>query len=119
PAAGYVAAIFYTGLIRLGHLPEVGFMPTDKFFHTVTFAGLVLFLVRALRFLAPRLKRAKSLCVAAVLSSVFGALLEVCQAFVPYRSADFWDWLADTVGAALAAGLLALVSKIGSRKAHD
>jgi VanZ family protein len=119
PAAIYVATIFYTGLIRLGRLPEVGFMPTDKFLHTVTFAGLVFVLVRALRVLAPELTYGKLLFGGALLSSGFGALLEVCQAFVPYRSADLWDWVADTVGAAIAAGLLAVIGARGLRKTDD
>jgi len=38
-------------------------------------------------------------------TSAFGALDEWHQSFVPERSADVQDWIADTVGAALAVAL--------------
>jgi VanZ family protein len=37
--------------------------------------------------------------------SAFGASDEWHQSFVPGRFTDFWDWLADTLGAAIAVGL--------------
>ena len=37
-----------------------------------------------------------------VFSSLYGASDEWHQSFVPGRSNDVWDWLADTVGAGLA-----------------
>jgi VanZ family protein len=112
PAIAYAAAIFYGGLIRLGALPEVGFMPTDKLLHAAVFGGLALLLARAVRFWLPNASLAKCLWLGALGASVLGALLEVCQAFVPYRSADALDWLADTVGAALALGALLLLARL-------
>jgi hypothetical protein len=106
PAVAYASALFYGGLIRMGELPEVGFVPTDKLLHTAAFGGLALLLVRAVRFSWPSTSPGQRLLLGGVGSSVLGALLEVCQAFVPYRSADPFDWLADSVGAALAMGLL-------------
>lgn len=41
-----------------------------------------------------------------LLCSVFGALDEFHQAFTPGRSVDALDWVADTLGAALASFLL-------------
>jgi VanZ family protein len=118
PATIYVGAIFYAGLIRLGRLPEVGFVPTDKLLHTLAFGGLALLLIRTARALLPRATLQKRLYFAVFLSSLAGALLEVCQSFVPYRSAEFLDWLADTVGASLAVGLFALFLRFVPRRAH-
>ena len=101
PAVVYVAAVFYGGLSRMRALPEVGFMPTDKLLHAATFAGLAFLLMRSARYALPRTAQHKQLLLGALGSSALGALLEVCQAFVPYRSADPLDWLADTVGAGL------------------
>lgn len=42
---------------------------------------------------------------AAGLASLYGATDEVHQAFVPGRSSDVWDWMADTLGALAAAGV--------------
>ncbi len=118
PAAAYVGAIFYTGLIRLAKLPEVGFMPTDKLLHALAFGGLALLLVRAARALLPRHPFGRRLVLAVIGASLFGALLELCQSFVPYRSAEFLDWLADTLGAACAVGLFALFLQLVPRRAH-
>ena len=45
--------------------------------------------------------------VAVALAAGYGVTDEVHQAFVPGRSPDPLDWLADVVGAALGAGLVA------------
>ncbi len=116
PAVAYAAAIFYGGLTRMRELPEVGFVPTDKLLHAAVFGGLALLLGRAVRFLVAQPSLFKCLWLGALGSSAVGALLEVCQAFVPYRSADPWDWVADTVGAALAvSALLALLRVVPKR----
>jgi len=118
PAVLCVAAIFYGGLIRMRELPEVGFMPTDKLLHALTFGGLAFLLMRSARFAWPRATRQKQLLLGALGSSALGALLEVCQAFVPYRSADPLDWLADTVGAGLLVGLLCLCWRLLPGRSH-
>jgi VanZ family protein len=118
PAAAYVIAIFYGGLIRLGDLPETGFVPTDKLLHTLAFGGLALLLARAAHWLKPPASLARKLLSAALGSSLLGLLLELCQAFVPYRSADPWDWVADTVGAALATSLVFAYLSWLPRRAH-
>jgi VanZ family protein len=115
----YVGIIFYTGLIRIGALPEVGLVPTDKLLHAVVFGGLVLLLVRALRVLWPLGSASQLLFASVGVASFLGAALEVCQSFVPYRSAEVLDWVADTVGAVLAAALLALLSRLMRRRAFD
>jgi len=112
PAAIYVGAIFYTGLIRIGKLPEVGFVATDKLLHALTFGGLALLLVRSARTLLPHWSFGRRLAFAATGASLLGALLEVCQSFVAYRSAEFLDWVADTVGAVCAVGLAVLYARM-------
>ncbi len=118
PVALYVAAIFYGGLIRMAALPEVGPVPTDKLLHAVTFGGLALLMFRATRLSFPQASLPQRFAIGACASSAIGALLELCQAFVPYRSSDFWDWLADSVGALLAVALLGLVLRFLPRRAH-
>jgi len=105
PAIAYASAIFYGGLIRLGPLPEVGFTATDKLLHALAFGGLSLLLARAAHWLRPALSLSKKLMLGGVGSSILGLLLELCQALTVYRSADAWDWFADTLGAVLAIGL--------------
>ncbi len=111
PAVGYASLVFYAGLIRLPQLPEVGFVATDKLLHTLVFGGLALLLARALHWLKPAVSVDNILVFAGVGSSLLGLLLELCQALVPYRSSDVWDWVADTLGAAVAVALVFLVWK--------
>lgn len=112
PATVYVAAVFYTGLIRIGKLPEVGFVATDKLLHALVFGGLALLLARAARTLLPHWPFGKRLALSALGASFLGALLEICQSFVAYRSAEFLDWFADTVGAVCAVGLAILYARV-------
>ena len=91
-------------------------MPRDKLRHAPVFGGFALLLARALRFSMAHVALFKCLWLGALGSSLAGAVLEVCQAFVPYRSADPWDWVADSVGAVLAvSALLALLRVVPKR----
>lgn len=112
PAVTYAVAIFYGGLIRMSALPEVGLVATDKLLHGAVFGFLTLLLARAARFFFAHASLPGCLWLGALGASLLGALLEVCQAFVPYRSADPLDWIADTIGAALALGILLVLSRV-------
>jgi VanZ family protein len=119
PAAAYLGGIFYAGLIRFPALPETELVPSDKLLHALVFGGLSLLLVRTAPVLVPRASLAKRLLFGAFGASFFGALLELCQAFVPYRSAEVADWLADSLGAGLSLCLLALALHVlRSRRAR-
>ena len=118
PAAVYAGVIFYGGLIRMGELPELGFVATDKLLHALVFGGLALLLARALLWLKPASTTNNQLIFGALGSSALGLVLELCQACVPYRSADPADWLADTIGALLAAGAVLLLLLWRPRRAH-
>ncbi len=72
--------------------------PWDKLYHAGNFGVLAALLY-------PVTGRA---WLAALLASLYGISDEVHQAFVPDRSADALDWLADTVGALAAVTLLQL-----------
>jgi len=118
PALSYAGVIFYTGLIRIGALPEVGFVATDKLLHALVFGGLVPLLARAAHWLRPDQTHARKVWLGGVGASLIGLVLEVCQAFTDYRSADVMDWFADTVGALLAVGLVLAFFAWISRRAH-
>ncbi|MET0793354.1 MAG: VanZ family protein [Polyangiaceae bacterium] len=106
PAIVYGAGVFYTGLMRMPELPEVGFVATDKLLHASVFGGLALLIAVALHGLRPAVSIPKKLVLGGLGSSALGLLLELCQSFVPYRSADGWDWVADSVGALLVTGVV-------------
>ncbi len=66
--------------------------PFDKLYHAVNFGVLA-----ALLYLATG-----RTWLAVLLASLYGVSYEVHQAYVPGRSSDVTDWLADTTGAVVA-----------------
>lgn len=75
-------------------VPMPDFDMGDKVVHCVCYAGLAFWLSYAL---SPR----HALPWAIVLTMLYGVLDECHQAFVPGRSCELLDWLADASGAVL------------------
>jgi VanZ family protein len=107
PALAYAGLIFW-----LSHQPNpVPWMPRawwtwDKLLHAVEYAGLAALLVLGLTHLGTMgLRRAALLAI--LLAAAYGATDELHQAFIPNRSADVLDWVADVVGAVVG-GILAV-----------
>lgn len=109
PALLYVVAVFYAGAARFG-LPTVErIIPQDKIVHFCVFGGMVFILYHALSFELPKWSRARLIIAAIIASSALGALLELVQYTIPYRDAEVMDWVADTLGALLAGGILRML----------
>ena len=104
PAVLYLAVLFWVGLIPLKSLPGPDFKFADKVWHLMAFGGLAGLLSRALAYFGrPALAAARD---AALVATALGGLLEVLQSFTTYRSADWADFLADSIGTALAYAVL-------------
>ncbi len=103
PAILYVGVVFYLGSISIDPLEGISFDLKDKVLHVLAFGGMQITQARALSFLWPEWSRKRVAIWAAILTSLVGALLELWQAALPHRSADFFDFAADALGAALAA----------------
>jgi VanZ family protein len=111
----YVAYIFFSGTSRQATLPG---RVSDKTAHFVAFGLMVPLGVLALRYLSPRLGLVRCIAIGVLVASGLGALLEFVQSFLPYRSCDVWDWVADTIGALFAAVIVAALGfAIGQRRA--
>jgi VanZ family protein len=109
----YAAAIFYGGVTRIGELPHTRFIASDKLLHAGAFLGLEVLVEWALLGRDPRIRR-----FTAVASAIgVGAALELVQAGLPYRSADIWDLVADSVGAFMGAIGVALLTRLHSKQA--
>jgi hypothetical protein len=104
PVVAYAGIIFWLSA-QPNPLPFVPreWLSQDKVLHATEYAVLGGLLVVALRLAG--LRPARALLLALVLASAYGATDEVHQYFVPGRSADVLDWVADTLGATLGAGL--------------
>jgi VanZ family protein len=96
-----MAAIFVeSSFSTLPHLPEL--LSWDKLQHTAAYL-----LGGVLAAHAVRPSRRWAVLVVAIVS-LYGVSDEIHQAFVPGRSSDVFDWVADTTGALLAVALVHL-----------
>ena len=106
PVAAYMTLIFY--LSSLPHpeeeLPKFLFEKLgDKLLHIIEYTVLALLCYRAFRWAAGSTAAAYAVVLAIVTASLYGATDEVHQAFVPFRTATWMDWVADTVGGMIGA----------------
>ena len=114
PAALYAAVIFALSAQAdpLPFLPPE-FLLHDKLLHGMAYAALGGLLVPGFR--GAGRSALAALLLAVGVSSLYGATDEIHQSFVPGRSPDPLDWVADTLGAALGASS-ALVASLALRR---
>ena len=99
PPLAWAGAIFY--LSSLTRLPRPPAYPgEDKVIHALFFGILALWLLRALAG-GQGMSAGRAAAFAFAFASLYGAMDEVHQHFVPPRTMDAVDWLADTFGAAV------------------
>lgn len=81
------------------NLPDLGGFGVDKIAHFLAYAALAVAL--SLWFSPEEVLEKKyiSILIVVVLASLYGAVDEIHQSFVPGRDADFFDLLADIFGA--------------------
>ncbi|MBK9519708.1 MAG: VanZ family protein [Anaeromyxobacter sp.] len=106
PATGYAAVLFWLS-DQANPFPWVpgSLWDADKLLHAGAYLVLAALLALGLRHatgLGPR----RAALVAVLLASLYGVSDEVHQSFVPNRTADVADWVADVAGAVVG-GLLA------------
>lgn len=93
PALAYVGLIFVLGSING---PPGPVRLNDKVMHALAFGPVPILHYRALTFFLPELAPGLALAVSAAIGSAVGGLLELYQARLPHRSAEWLDWAADT-----------------------
>lgn len=116
--AAWTLAIFIGGSLRLPPAPlEPPPVGWDKLAHALGFFLTQRIAERALRHDAG--PPTKPIALRAALVAMFlGGLLEIYQAALPHRSADIWDFVADSIGALAAIGWSALVVRGQTRAAR-
>lgn len=101
-------ALVIEGLVLWPKPPRVeepfSFIGLDKLVHSAMFAVLAVLAVRARRL------EGRSGWPAWVAVAAFGAFTELQQHFIPTRSMEFGDFLADSIGAAIGAAGFALLA---------
>jgi VanZ family protein len=106
PPLLYMAVIFHFSS-ESHPLPELTALVWDKLLHTIEYGGLGLLMCRAL--LGEGISRAKAALLALIVASMYGVSDEWHQAFVPFRSSDVLDWVADTIGSVFGVAVMALL----------
>lgn len=111
PALGYAGAVFLGGTVRLpaGGGPGVD----DKLVHFVAFAGMSVLLARAGLWFRPGIDNNRLAALSAVVSLSLGGILELVQALLPYRGCEWWDWVADVLGAGVGAVCVRWFPRLG------
>ncbi|TCK19395.1 VanZ family protein [Thiogranum longum] len=116
-----VLAVLWMGvLFWLSHQPSLDapslFSGQDKLFHAGAYGLLGILLLGAMRPDFSGYTGNQALFVAFV-ASVYGISDEFHQSFIPGRSPEVLDWVADSTGALLAALLLAHLTRTYSTRA--
>jgi len=109
-ALAYVLAIFVVG--SLPGAPQVTRGVSDKLQHALGFALLAWLWCRALGRLRLQRSTAWQALGGFLVSTGVGAALELWQGLLTYRTCEFLDWVADGVGAGLAAALYIAVQRV-------
>lgn len=107
PALLYMGGIFAASAQPTVPLPRMGH--SDKVLHFAAYAGLGATLAYA------GARSALGPLPLIAIGSLYGASDEIHQSFVPGRTPDPWDWVADTLGAI--AGVLAAQRYFSRRRA--
>ena len=106
--------ILYMGLVfhfssESAPLPEVTTIVWDKLLHLIEYGILAVLFYRA--FTGEGINWLAAALLALLATSLYGASDEWHQGFVPLRTADLSDWIADTTGAALAIVVYAAIAR--------
>ena len=100
-----MALLFY--LSHQSRLPApLLFSGQDKVIHAIVYGALGVMLLAAQPLRAGRYSW-RQVAASVVITSLYGASDELHQSFVPGRSPEIGDWVADTLGALIAVPLVA------------
>ena len=105
PPIVYMALIFHLSS-ESAPLPEVTTLVWDKLLHFIEYGILAVLFYRA--FTGEGLNGLTSSLLALAATSIYGASDEWHQTFVPLRTSDLSDWIADTIGASIAIAAYAI-----------
>ena len=111
------AAIFVESSLPSNSYPDLEFEFADKFVHIGIF--FVLSISAYLSFIYQRkfeMLNKYSMFFVILFATVYGASDELHQYFVPGRSCDVFDWIADVIGATVAVLVIIFLKKLFKNK---
>jgi VanZ family protein len=114
PPVAWAVGIFVASSIPARSFPESVIFTQDKLLHMLAYFGFAFFLHRAfIHNRAYAWVRSRAAILTILVVALYGASDEFHQHFVPGRSMDFFDWVADALGGVL---LILLVGYLARRK---
>ena len=118
PAALYMGLIWLISSMEAPQFPTSAFPLRDKGVHFTEFAVLGFFVAHAALRTWEGRARFRLLAVSVLIAATWGLLDEIHQAFVPGRSSDVFDVLADTLGATAGASARVLLGALFARSSR-
>lgn len=103
PAVLYMALIWTLSSFSSVNVPIESMPFSDKGAHFVEYGGLGLLLAHACIRTWPARRGFRTWLMTVILTTAWGALDEIHQAFVPGRNSDIFDLIADFLGACIGA----------------
>jgi VanZ family protein len=98
----YLLLIFIASSIPGEEIPKIGFEFSDKLIHAVVYLILFILFFYSLKYQTKSVKlRNNAIMFAGIFSALYGVTDEIHQKFVPMRSCEFSDWVADVTGVIL------------------
>ena len=111
PSIAYMVLIW--ALSSQAHTISLSAIPwNDKGAHFMEYAILGALYAYAVLRTWPGLSLLRAVAIAALLTSAWGYVDEIHQAFVPGRNADVRDWIADTLGAIVGSAIAGAIDRM-------
>ena len=112
-----MALVYYSSSIRGEDIPKIDIPNIDKLFHFVEYFILGALLVRAFANSSDKANFKLILLLSILIASIYGALDEFHQRFIPGRSPEIFDIFSDIIGSF--SGALLSMHKEKSSRAID
>lgn len=108
---GWATAILIVSVIPSEELPDLNMWEPDKVFHAICYAiltGLVFLLLKAHK---SHKKVLNSVINAGFICILYGFCIECIQLWLPTRSFDIYDVIADVLGCIVAVAVVLVISR--------
>jgi VanZ family protein len=118
PAVLLVALIWILSSQSALPVPK-GILGFDKLQHLLAYLALAVSIALWFSFEQRRYRPLRFFLLTVFVSSLYGAIDELHQFYVPGRDCNVWDWIADTLGAFLGSAAALLADRLVlQRSAH-
>ncbi len=108
-----VLAVLCLSTINVGSIPKVEYVNiSDKLVHAIFYMVIPITLIIDHTFLIRKPPSIKGVAYITAISIAYGILMEVVQYFLPYRSASFYDILANITGTVVALIIYFITRKV-------